>query len=201
VTARAPPASRNTGTSTTGVSSGPSSDTGFTSDSSPTTSEVPPSKVFESETYAFEYPLAWRILQRAAQDPRAVEVALVGPGNQTDAVTMEVLKERPFETKQEVQQHVAQLREDVTGSESGRLIEGPTAFWDGKKNFAGFYVSYRGRGPFGDKLVRQVAQLYFGGRLYRFSCQFVPSHGPAMDEGCKHALETLEIEGLDEIPQ
>lgn len=129
-----------------------------------------------------------------------MEVAFVGPGNRTDAVTMQVYKEGPFETKQDVQQHVAQLREDVKRNESGRLIEGPTAFWDGKR-FAGFYVSYRGRSPLGDRLMRQVAQLYFGGRLYLFSCQFVPSHGPAMDEGCKHALRTLKIEGLRDIPQ
>jgi hypothetical protein len=128
-----------------------------------------------------------------------LEVALVGPGNQTDGVTVHVFRARGFETEKDVRQHAAQLRQDVR-KESGRLIEEPTAYWDGE-DFAAFYVSYSGRSPVGDKIVRQVAQLFFRGRLYRLTCQFAPSHAAEMDEGCTHALDTLKIEGLGEVPQ
>jgi hypothetical protein len=194
-----PPAVADAGTSTSGVSSEPSPDAAATTEGSgTTTSEGEPWKVFEGETFSFEYPAAWQILDAPPQPGETpLEQALVGPGNQTDGVAMQVFEERGFETEREVRRQVAAIREQVR-RESGRLVEGPEAFWDGE-NQAIFFTSYIGPFPLGGKLARQVAQIYVRQRVYRFACQYAPSHEAEMDEGCSHALETLTIDGLGKV--
>jgi hypothetical protein len=191
------PIGTDAATSTVGSASGSSGETGAATGTWTTTGENQNAYVFEGKTFTFEYPLVWQVLQPNSQvRPKPLEAAVVGPGNQTDGVTMYVFKARGFETDEDARDHLARLRKEVRRN-GGRLIEGPTAFRSGEDDFTAFYVSFEGR----DRIVHQLTLMYLRGRVYRFTCDFLASHGPDIDEGCKHTLETLEIKGLGDVPQ
>jgi hypothetical protein len=190
----APPTATHRATTTAAAGS----ETGPTTEQSATTGGATYA-YFEGKTFTFEYPIVWTVLRPTSQlEPEPLESALVGPGNQTDAVTMYVFRARGFDTDQEARAHIASLRRDIRRN-GGRIIEGPTAFRSPKDDFTAFFVSFASSESSG-RIVRQIGLIYFRGRVYRFTCEFLSSHGAAMDEGCKHALETLKIEGLGKVP-
>jgi hypothetical protein len=125
-----------------------------------------------------------------------LETALVGPGNQTDAVKMYVFEDAGFDNDQEAREHVARLRSDIRKN-GAKLIARPVVFRREEDDFTAFYVSFRDR----DKIMHQLTLMYFDGRVYRFTCEFLFAHGPDMDAGCKHSLETLIIKGLGDVPE
>lgn len=166
-----------------------------TSESPSTETGTSETSVFEGETFSFEYPSSWQILRSQPQPgPRPVETAFVGPGSRTEAVTMQVFKEKGLETAAETRNYVAQLREEARKGPN-RLIEGPDAYRTGKR-FTAFFVSFVERGPQGT-IARQVGLFYLRGRAYRFTCQYAPPQADQMNAGCDHALHTLKIDGLD----
>jgi hypothetical protein len=133
-------------------------------------------------------------LQLAEVEPEPLETALVGPGNDTDAVTVYVFKARGFDSNQEAREFVASLRRDAR--KQGRLIGGPTAFRSAEQGMTAFYVAIKRE----DRVMQQIGLIYFRGRAYRFSCNFLGSHAADMDAGCKLALDSLEIDGLKDVP-
>jgi hypothetical protein len=202
------PTGAGTTAATTGASSGSSSDevpSGTSTSPAGTDTWVTSGAnqnayVFESETFRFEYPLTWSVARHP--DHAALETALVGvgPGNTTDGVEVVVLKAPGFRTRQEAAQNLAARLAEVTEGEHARVIEEPEAFWR-TPELSVFFITYRARMESGEPFIRRVALVYFGGRLYRLSCQFAPSRADEMAEPCAHALETLRIEGLGDIPQ